>query len=152
MENIEFTEEDWAAEMNKRINCGRHKEIYAGCCNIPCPYCRVIGFYEPRGRKEEGFPRKYRACKFCGFWQEAAGKTYDEHGGDWYRCKMYKCEKCDTGSEKYNCYNWREPWEEGSFHCPKCGNTMNECSWPIDDLNHIFYELKNKLDNYHQQV
>lgn len=59
-----YSEADWQAE---------NTALQQGVDPQPCPKCRCTGFYstrcaEPLAGKTE--PRHYRACKFCGFWQD----------------------------------------------------------------------------------
>ena len=68
-----YTESAWAEEM---------RSFEAGEL-LHCPDCGRSLAYEPRageGPVEGGPIRKYRACKICGFWQEADGESSS------YRC------------------------------------------------------------------
>ena len=137
----EYTEKHWEDEMNSNYFCGRHPA--AGSCTIPCPRCGTHGFYGPRGSSSDG--RKYRACKFCGFWQEAWGSVYNEKGGKPYRCVAVYCDKCQISDT----YDWHLPWTRGFGNCPKCHNEMKKTKWAIDNLNHPFYKLKEQILRVH---
>jgi hypothetical protein len=148
-EELEYTEKDWEEECSsgKRV-CELHKKTSLGTCNLPCPSCNVVGFYGPRGRAEENFQRKYRACKFCGFWQEAFGDVYNNRGGKPYYCKMIKC-NCD---DEYGKYNWIEPWSSNLGHCRKCDSDYIQCEWPAKDLSHPFHKLKAEIERIHKLI
>jgi len=140
---FKFTEQDWKEEMDKINFCRKHEGF--GSCNLSCPDCGTISFYGPRGRKEEGFPRKYRACKFCGFWQEAFGKVFDERGNKPYRCNMILCNNCST-------YSWREPWSKIFGHCENCSSEdLKQVKWPTEDASHPFNKIKAEIERIHNQ-
>jgi hypothetical protein len=46
--------------------------LEAGAEPPPCPKCGRTGFYGPRTRRWNRF---YRACRFCGFWQDLDDKA-----------------------------------------------------------------------------
>ena len=54
---IEYTEDEWAEE-SYALGAERADPV-------PCPRCKRTGFYGPRALEA-----KYRACRFCGFFQE----------------------------------------------------------------------------------
>lgn len=143
----QFTPEQWEKEMSQARVCGRHLQIQAGSCNILCPSCGTLGFYSPRGRQDEvgNVPRKYRACKFCGFWQEAEGKIYNKKGGAPYRCTMVQCSDCKT-------YDWRFPWQEDFGKCGNCkSNALRQVEWPTEDPSHLFHKIKEGIEKLHNQ-
>ena len=138
--NKQYTEKDWEDEMKSNFFCGKHLPL--GSCSLLCPQCKTLGFYGPRGSSSSG--RKYRACKFCGFWQEAWGNFFNEHGGGPYRCIAVYCDKCGY-------FDWQDPWAEGGFkHCPKCGAEMKKIDWASDDPKHHFHKIKEQMDKAHQ--
>lgn len=100
---------------------------------LPCPNCKTVGFYGARRNPEKEITRKYRACKFCGFWQEAWGEVYNKRGGKPYRCRAVYCEKCRT----LDTYLWHLPWA-GLGCCPKCSAESKETDWASDNPNHPF--------------
>jgi hypothetical protein len=138
-----YTEGQWKEEMeiSSSTFCGQHWA--AGSCKIPCPKCGTIGFYGPR--HDPSGNRKYRACKFCGFWQEVCGSIYDERGGKPYRCITVYCEKCKT-------YNWHLPWIKNTWHCPNCKTEMKIAKWASDDSCHPFHKLKEQMNKIHQNL
>jgi hypothetical protein len=93
---------------------------------LKCPSCHTLGFYNPRRGEQDGKPRLYRACKFCGFWQEAKGSVFDQYGGEPYRCRIFHCPDCSTDASRYpfGHYDWRLPLET-SLICA-CGRVMDE--------------------------
>ena len=118
---MKYTKENWIAE-NAVTSMGMR---------VACPECGVTEFYSPRearnpkGGKET---RKYRACKFCGFWQEVGGRPY------W--CNMYYHVCKGTGA-----WDWKPPsWIKGE--CKICGGTVEEKRWPVDDPKHPFHKLR----------
>lgn len=127
----------WEKEMKISSFCGG-QHWPAGSCTIPCPKCGVVGFYGPRG---DTSGRKYRACKFCGFWQEVGGKPY--------RCITVYCDKCQTSDT----YNWHiPPWTQGSEYCPKCHAQLKQTKWASDNPSHPFHKIKEQMDRMHQNL
>ena len=61
----------------------------------PCPRCRRRGFYAPRFAPPF---RRYRACKFCGFWQSMDRPAH--------RIIRYECIRPD-----HRYADWKEPQE-----------------------------------------
>lgn len=117
-----YTLGQWGEEM--KIALLSYHQPY-GSCRLPCPGCGVIGFYSPR----EVGNRKYRACKFCGFWQEV-------DNGEPYRCIALYCSSC-------NIYDWTQPKEEKDFKsCEKCGSKYKKATWAVNNLGHPFWEIK----------
>lgn len=143
----EYIEEQWEKEMQmmSALYCGKHHNFGLGCCLLPCPRCNTFGFYGPRVLYENGeIIRKYRACKFCGLWQEAFGKDKNAHGGKAYRCVAVFCDFCGI-------YNWQTPW--GGFEpggCPRCHKKTIRINWASDDPNHLFHTWKNTMSDAHR--
>jgi hypothetical protein len=79
-EHAPYTEADWQADF-ERVDQGEP---------LTCPDCGALGDYGPR---DDGQGRHYRACKMCGFWQEADGSPA-------YRCWM-STHKCDPGLDAH---------------------------------------------------
>ena len=124
-----YTSEQWGKEM-VRVQLCNHSKL--GSCLIPCPWCNIIGFYSPRVARE----RKYRACKFCGWWQEV-------DGGEPYRCIALYCDACGI-------YDWTQPKEEKDFKfCEKCKQQYKTFLWAIDYPEHPFWEGKKELYRMH---
>ena len=148
----EYDNEQWKTEMKITMDrgCEEHSLgnysltfMFGGCC-LPCPNCGVIGFYSPRQVGEgDNITRKYRACKFCGLWQETEGALYNSIGGKPWRCKMVLCDKCPL-------YDWRYPLLTDFGVCAKCGSTdLKEAKWPSDDPGHIFHRVRRLISRTH---
>ena len=127
-----YTLKQWEKEEKiRRLSYHPHY----GSCRLPCPNCKVIGFYAPR---EDDGGRKYRGCKFCGFWQEVDGG--EPYGGEPYRCIALHCESCGI-------YDWTQPKEEKDFKpCEICGLKYKKFKWAIDYPKHLFWQLKQKFE------
>jgi hypothetical protein len=133
-----YTEAQWEKEMefgrpaNIALPGGR---VFAFGTTLPCPHCGTVGFYGPRISGEGPTLRKYRACKFCGFWQEASGELYEKYGGAAYRCRMVHCGNCGT-------YDWRLPWGDDLGTCNICKNPhLVKAPWPTENPDHPFHAL-----------
>ena len=86
----------------------------------PCPRCARRGFYAPRWAEGD---RHYRACKFCGLWQDVGRPEHE--------IIRYECCVAD----------WKEPNE--SWACPVCGTTFTPdeaVSWPRANPAHPWNE------------
>ncbi len=138
----EYSENQWQNEGATAFRC-EHSQL--GSCSLPCPQCKEVGFYSPRQAfADDKKVRKYRACKFCGFWQEAWGDVYNERGGAPYRCKMMHCSDCKR-------YDWKVPWAKELGPCGKCrSENTEEVAWPSDDPNHPFHTLKEQIRQAHE--
>lgn len=143
---MNYTEQNWEDEMRVNKFCGRHHSWFSSGCMLSCPQCQSIGFYGPKLTADEAgkITRKYRACKFCGFWQEAWGNVFDERGGGPYRCIAVFCDKCQ------NNYDWRAPWAYEPGGCQNCHIELKKTNWASDDPNHFFHKLKAEMDKLHQ--
>jgi hypothetical protein len=145
--NEKCTEKEWEKEMQSNKFCGKHNNWFHSGCFLACPQCKSLGFYGPKLTKNDAgeIVRKYRACKFCGFWQEVRGKVKDARGCEPYRCIHVYCDKCGT-------YDWQEPWLSKLRSCQKCSNETKKIEWAIDDPNHHFHSLKKIMDKIHQNL
>lgn len=87
---------------------------------LPCPDCGSDQLYRPRRAPKDRAERRYRACKMCGFWQEADGTPA-------YRCWL-STHHCTSGpAGKY-----LRPGEDG-YSCPDCHRSIGRDSakpWP----------------------
>ncbi|MDP3763386.1 MAG: hypothetical protein Q8Q92_01880 [bacterium] len=122
---------EWEEEMKVTLSCS-HSQF--GSCLISCPWCKIIGFYGPRVAGE----RKYRACKFCGWWQEVGEE-------DPYRCTAVQCLECGhADSHKvFSGQTCRNP-------NLKCGSTNKiQIPWAIDQSKHPAWDIKNEIYNVH---
>ena len=133
-----YTEKQWEEEMRLGQFCGRHAAF--GSCNLECHSCHEVGFYGPREIRSEG--RKYRACKWCGFWQEAVGPVFDYRGGASYPCSIRVHKSCgEEGS-------WGTAGE--GLWCEKCKDNVIELGAHKDDPN--FQKIKEDMDKIHQSI
>ena len=80
----EYTEKQWEEERRLNKFCGQHPNWFHSGCTLQCPQCGAAGFYGP---KIDSDSNKYRACKFCGWWQEVRGAGRNIGGGQPYRCR-----------------------------------------------------------------
>lgn len=138
-----YTESDWENEIKIGSICKSCKDIFLknnthvlGVCNIPCPECGNIGFYSPRS----GGERKYRACKFCGFWQDV-----DERPG---HCRIMIC---DNHTGPFAKINWQYQGNQGK-DCDGCGKKCREQKngerqWYKENCEKIIREIA-KVHNY----
>ena len=135
-----------------RINqfCGKHPNWFSSGCTLSCPQCQSVGFYGPKLTVDNSgkATRKYRACKFCGFWQEAWGTVFNERGGDPYRCIIVGCVRCPENGRIS--YDWQVPWAYEPQSCSVCHTTMEKTRWASDDLGHPFHKLKEQMEKLHQ--
>jgi len=140
--NQEYTEKQWEEEMRVGLFCGQHSPF--GSCNLECPSCSEVGFYGPRKTENDKgeITRKYRACKWCGFWQDAWGDVFNERGGNTYLGSIMRHKNCGEGK------TWgtagKNTW------CEKCGDYVIEEGAHKDDPN--FQKIKEKMDRIHQNI
>ena len=147
---MNYTEQNWEDDMRINKFCGEHANWFSSGCTLPCPQCRSVGFYGPKVTADDSgkITRKYRACKFCGFWQEAWGNVFNERGGESYRCIIVRCNNC---AEKGGfSYDWQTPWAYEPQSWSVCHTTMEQAQWASDDPNHSFHQLKEQMDELHQ--
>ena len=127
---MKYTQEQWKEEMEKTATCS-HSNY--GSCSIACPWCEITGFYGPR---DDFNGRHYRACKFCGWWQEVDG---DEP----YRCTAVQCLDC-LHADAHKVF-------EGQA-CRKCGSKNKvQIPWPIDHKEHPAWEIMNRINKSHRE-
>ncbi len=128
-----YTVQEWRAQDALRILGG----------GLHCPDCGSAAAYAAKSAKRtDGSIRRYRACKSCGFWQEADGWSPA------YRCwlAVHMCntnfavgrECCGCGNKKaagttcHSCARILVPNE--TFRCPECGVVVDDnykIPWPI---------------------
>ncbi len=137
-DNPEFTEEQWESEMQSP---GIQVELTSGPFSfgksLPCPVCEVVGFYGPRVAGQ----RKYRACKFCGFWQEVPKEPLTIWGNKGYRCTHIYC---PNGHE----YDWVHPNINEFRNCKTCNAKLEKTDWASDNPNHPFQNIKLVITNF----
>jgi hypothetical protein len=129
-----YSEADWQ----------RDRQAEAAGEHLHCPNCERDEWFHPVGiPPSDGSRRKYRACKVCGFWQEANGSSA-------YRCLMTvhtclgsipagrRCEYCGAwGPRKWHPGCWRilPANELGTTRCQYCDvplTTQHVIPWPVD--------------------
>jgi len=133
-----YPEEKWAEEMDAKGIIFTFNNGYSFGGPLSCPSCKTIGFYGPRANTspDGNIIRKYRACKFCGLWQESWGHIFDERGGNAYRCIHLLCVKCGT-------YNWTIA--NPNKKCENCGGDSRVVDWPSDDPSHPYNGIKKQF-------
>lgn len=148
----EYSEANWCEEVaiDWSFYCCNHicAQNRMGSCNLPCLSCGAVGFYGPRIEIDESskeIKRKYRACKFCGWFQEAFGSVLRDHGGKPWRCRMVYCEACKI-------FDWKSPWADIGNH--GCGNPFKVINWPVDvkEEEHHFWERRKAIKDIHEQI
>ncbi len=83
--------------------------------------------------------RRYRACKFCGLWQEASGDARDKIGPKAYRCTAVVCPN--------EHYNWLMPEIKNFGNCEFCQGEYKDTQWAVDNPNHPFQRIKEVITN-----
>ena len=109
---------------------------------LPCPKCGVVGFYAPKITLDESrnVTRKYRACKYCGIWQEAWGEVFDERGGGAYRCIATICQ-CPYPSK----YDWQDYKQPDIKTCGNCHAEKEQTQWASDNPSHPFRQIRDEI-------
>ncbi len=125
-----YSEDDWR----------RDREQDAGGEPLTCLNCERSEWFQPCLAEPD---RKYRACKICGFWQEADGTPA-------YRCRMtvHTCTgviaeggQCRNGCGAWGPVSWHAgcwriltPKELGVYKCPNCDvviSPLHVIRWPV---------------------
>ena len=145
--NSLYNETQWQEEMNRasdtiRTLGGQIFKLGLGTSNLPCPLCKTIGFYAPRidppiWPTSSPVNRKYRACKFCGLWQDVIGYPGTRKEGEIFNCLPIRCSNCKTFQ-----------WTECNLNKPcekNCGGICKEDKWPTDDPYHEFHNTKKQI-------
>ena len=116
----------------------------------PCPRCGTTGFYGPRA-VDPGI--KYRACRFCGFWQSVDGEPE-------------QCRPTSHGCEEWpECarapYIWWVRQDTKRYTCPFCRQEVNVVSHnsfmkgvlilsPLENLDHPWRKVpQNRTYSYY---
>lgn len=141
--NEEYTEAQWSAETQTtplfipQID-GSWRAL---AVNLPCPKCKKVGFYAPikfpPEASEDKIIRKYRACKFCGFWQDVPGYPGTRNEGRPFYCIPLRCMNPKCRTFNYTKENLDKPCEVKG-----CGTKCELSKWPIDDPNHEYHRYK----------
>ena len=138
----EYTRQNWDEEMKVPGIGLTFLNGYGFGSEIPCPLCKTVGFYGPRisGSIDRDDSRRYRACKFCGLWQEAQGDARDKYGPKAYRCKAIYCPNCSP--DRLDIYNWHTPEVVDFGNCANCQTKLIETQWAVDNPKHPFHTIK----------
>ena len=128
-----YTEADWH----------RDRRAEAGGTHLTCPNCgRGEWFHVVGVPPEDGSKRKYRACKVCGFRQEADGTPGYRSLMTVHTCLGFlppghRCEYCGTcGPRHWHAGCWRvlAPAELGQSTCHVCNVVLSRehvIPWPV---------------------
>ncbi|MBI4499676.1 MAG: hypothetical protein HY700_00805 [Gemmatimonadetes bacterium] len=124
-----YTDTEWEAE---------NAALWAGANPQSCPQCTRTGFYGPRKNRAE---RKYRACRFCGFWQ-VVGRNPEQ-----YRASVPRCHGWPQAAGAPYLW-WAAPGEE-SYACEHCGHLVDVQATLIDapaqDRSHPWWNVPQNL-------
>ena len=103
---LPYTLEDWETES--------YQLFVERADPAPCPKCGRTGFFGPRA-SDPGL--KYRACRFCGFWQ-AVGEDPIQ-----FRPTIHDCEEWPECARAP--YVWWVHPEDRRYTCPFCDQKVN---------------------------
>lgn len=121
-----YTEDDWDSEMAALFSEGGGPGS--------CPSCTRSGFYGPR--EAEG-PRRYRACKFCGFWQDVGQPPVTN------KATVHNCEEWPAVAGA--AYIWWVRPDEDSYSCPYCAAEVRIdeafVTAPAQDSSHPWWRV-----------
>jgi len=142
---LEYSEQEWEEES--------YALFVERAAPRPCPHCGRTGFYGPRAA-DPG--KKYRACRFCGFWQFVGEAPIQ------YRPTAHGCpEWPDCARAPY--IWWIDP-DEKAYTCPYCDqqvvvetqNTFRKGALvlgPSEDLSHPWRKVPQGRDyDYYQRL
>ena len=115
----------------------RDRQLVEAGQRLTCPDCGSNENYGPKsGTYADGSPRRYRACKMCGFWQEADTTPAYRTWLATHECRRHPasgetaffCEYCKQtllpgpGNEiVHRCGKYLTPDEDG-YTCATCGH------------------------------
>lgn len=104
-------------------------DLHRGRPPLPCPKCQRTGFYAARDDHPLEGGKPYRACCFCGFWQEVG--------------------KEPVAAAKLECHGYSVIRPPGAaWVCPTCGKKPDAGSakpWPVDDKMHRWWDVPQNL-------
>ncbi len=142
VDTLEYSMQDWEDESY---------ELFVERADPrPCPKCGRTGFYGPRA-VDPGI--KYRACRFCGFWQSVDGPEE--------QCKptAHDCEEWPECAKAP--YIWWVRAESKRYTCPFCRQDVNVVSHnsfmkgsvilaPVENLDHPWRKVpQNRTYSYY---
>jgi hypothetical protein len=134
----EYMESDWDAESY---------QIFAeGAAPGACPECGRTGFYGPRFVEPNN---KYRACRFCGFWQRTGGVSQR------YLPTAHSCSQWPEVSKAR--YIWWVAPETDSYQCPFCHDTVavavSLVPVPAEDQDHPWWKVpQNRPQSFYHRL
>jgi ribosomal protein L37AE/L43A len=106
-----------------------HSELHRGGAPAKCPQCTRTGFYAPRDDHPEKPGKPFRACSFCGFWQDVG--------------------KDPTKALMFECHGHTVIRPSGStWSCPTCGREFTgqtKEAWPAEDTAHQWWHVPQNL-------
>ena len=132
-----YVEEAWQADL----------ALEASGLVLTCPDCQGTGWFHPVAAPlPDARERHYRACKRCGFWQEADGTDAYRTWKSIHICVSrptapFNCAFCDTtitpeastGVATHQCGKYLRP-TEGGYLCTTCGVWQGRetlTPWPV---------------------
>ncbi len=133
-----FSEGDWDAESFALFAEGANPR--------PCPHCERTGFYGPRFAEPD---LKYRACRFCGLWQEVGGAPGR------YVPTSHDCEEWPVISKAP--YLWWVAPETRSYVCPFCellvAVSLAKVPVPSDTPDHPWWKIpQHRRQSFYQRL
>ena len=103
-----------------------------------CPKCKLRGFYGPRFAEPD---LKYRACKFCGFWQHV------DRALAMYLPSVHGCKSWPAVAGAP--YIWWVTPGQKTYQCPWCEKRVRVKAslvvTPVDDPRHPWRRLKQNM-------
>jgi hypothetical protein len=121
----------------------RDRKAEADGQHLTCPNCGRGEWFHPLGvPPSDGALCKYRACKVCGFWQEADGtpacrSVMTAHGCLGPIEHGQRCRHCGTTGPRHwhvCCPRVLRPHELGLTSCHHCGTVLTRdhvVPWPV---------------------
>jgi len=128
-----YSEADWH----------RDRRAEAGGAHLSCPNCGRDEWFHAVGiPPDDGARCKYRACKVCGFHQEADGTPAYRSLMTVHTCvgllpPGHRCEFCGALGPRHwhaGCWHVISPGEVGRSACPICGTILtlaHVIPWPV---------------------
>ena len=134
----EYTLADWEAESFAIFGEGGDPGA--------CPDCGRTGFYGPRFADPD---RRYRACRFCGFWQDVDGDA------ERYIPTAHSCELWPEVSK--SAYIWWVAPGTDAFDCPFCQEPLivdaSTVPIPSDTPKHPWWHIpQGRPQSFYQRL
>lgn len=134
----DYTRSDWDAESFA---------LFAEGADPPaCPECGRTAFFGPRFVEPN---RRYRGCRFCGFWQEVDGAP------EQYLPTVHDCAKWPECSRSP--YIWWVSPDTESYPCPYCHEDVAValCITPVpyEDPDHPWWKIpQGRTQSFYQRL